>query len=233
MFGLLGSKAPEVMTDGKIFSKFRELTEKTVEEIVIVSPYLDPPADVVRLLKNSVSRGVQVDVLFREDKMAEYASKPWLAELAGAGVNFGALPLLHAKLYVFDGEHAIVTSMNLVETSWSNSRELGLLVPFSNELNQFLDQLEKDAQAVGPNPRSASRRSRSQKSPPARADGFCIRCATAIALNPDRPYCREHYEKWAEYSNPDYKDKFCHGCGKSSPATMSKPLCSKCYAAAR
>ena len=59
--------------------------------------------------------------------------------------------------------------------------------------------------------------------------GYCIRCAGRIQLNPQRPYCLKHFEKWAEYSNEDYEDSTCHVCGTDHAATMRKPLCPGCF----
>lgn len=61
--------------------------------------------------------------------------------------------------------------------------------------------------------------------------GHCIRCAEDIDLNPERPYCRSDFKKWAAYRNPDYEDAYCHGCGEDYPATMNKPFCDECYEA--
>jgi hypothetical protein len=61
------------------------------------------------------------------------------------------------------------------------------------------------------------------------ATGHCIRCGEELELNPSRPYCAEHYVVWARYSNPDYKDSFCHGCGDEYPATKNKPFCRDCF----
>ncbi len=77
----------------------------------------------------------------------------------------------------------------------------------------------------------ASRSARQVERPraPAVVQGFCIRCAVGIELDPEKPYCWEHYQKWAQYGNVDYEDSYCHGCGDDFPATMSKPLCRSCY----
>jgi phosphatidylserine/phosphatidylglycerophosphate/cardiolipin synthase-like enzyme len=63
----------------------------------------------------------------------------------------------------------------------------------------------------------------------ARDEGFCIRCSEPIALDPDRPYCTPHYKVWAQWSDPDYEDPHCHGCGRTTGASMAKPLCRSCY----
>jgi hypothetical protein len=57
--------------------------------------------------------------------------------------------------------------------------------------------------------------------------GYCIRCGDRIKMG--KPYCGDCYEKWAEFENHDYKERFCHTCGKDNASTMNKPLCRSCY----
>ena len=72
---------------------------------------------------------------------------------------------------------------------------------------------------------------RSTRSTPAKA--FCIRCRTTISSNASRPLCLTCYGVWAKYSDPNYKEKVCHACGKASSAvSFAKPLCRVCYRAA-
>lgn len=58
--------------------------------------------------------------------------------------------------------------------------------------------------------------------------GFCIRTREKIAYNPTRPYSWNAYQSWAQFSNPNYKERYCHSCGKSHNASMQYPLCYEC-----
>lgn len=60
-------------------------------------------------------------------------------------------------------------------------------------------------------------------------EGHCIRCSSTIRHNPDRPYCLECYQSWAQYENDEYVEKACHQCGKKSKTSMLKPVCRACY----
>lgn len=63
--------------------------------------------------------------------------------------------------------------------------------------------------------------------------GYCIRCARAIGLDPERPYCPECYRKWAVWKKRTYTEKYCHQCGNANEASvktsMAQPSCGACY----
>lgn len=57
-------------------------------------------------------------------------------------------------------------------------------------------------------------------------NGFCIRTGKQIPFNPAKPMCKEAYESWSRYKNPDYPEKYCHKTGKPSggKTTMNNPI---------
>lgn len=57
---------------------------------------------------------------------------------------------------------------------------------------------------------------------------FCIRTKEGISYDPSKPLSREAYYVWAEFSNPDYREKFCHSCGKEWNTSVRRPLCNEC-----
>jgi hypothetical protein len=58
--------------------------------------------------------------------------------------------------------------------------------------------------------------------------GFCIRTREAISFDPSKPLSKEAYYVWAEFSNPDYSERYCHSCGKEWRTTVRRPLCNAC-----
>jgi hypothetical protein len=62
---------------------------------------------------------------------------------------------------------------------------------------------------------------------------YCIRCGKPMAkFDLQKPYCDGCYTSWARYKNPQYKEKFCHGCGSDttkSRISFEKPTCKSCY----
>lgn len=56
--------------------------------------------------------------------------------------------------------------------------------------------------------------------------GFCIRTGEQIPFNIQKPYSDKAYKSWAQYKNPNYKEKFCHKTGQPSNGntSMAKPI---------
>lgn len=56
--------------------------------------------------------------------------------------------------------------------------------------------------------------------------GYCIRTGVPIPFNLEKPMCYEAYKTWSRYSNPDFKENFCHKTGKPSygKTSMRKPI---------
>lgn len=57
-------------------------------------------------------------------------------------------------------------------------------------------------------------------------EGYCIRYGDKIPFNPSRPYSEKGYKSWAQYKNPNYKEKFCHKTGELShgKTSMANPI---------
>ena len=58
--------------------------------------------------------------------------------------------------------------------------------------------------------------------------GYCIRTREQIAFDLSRPLSRDAYYVWAEFSNPDYRESFCHSCGREWETSVRYPLCNNC-----
>ncbi|MFC2070542.1 hypothetical protein ACFLTB_05175, partial [Chloroflexota bacterium] len=62
-------------------------------------------------------------------------------------------------------------------------------------------------------------------------EGHCIRCNKSIPYNIEKPYCLPCARLWKNFGgNRDYKEKYCHQCGKkASTTTLNSPRCGSCY----
>ncbi|HEX5750492.1 MAG TPA: phospholipase D-like domain-containing protein [Archangium sp.] len=238
-----------LLNTDETISKLVSLIKNARKHVVLVSPYvtLGKEDRIGQAIRAALSNKVSVTLIFRlDDDLQAFARtfSEYLQELKERGLQIRLLPKLHAKLYWSESE-VIISSLNLLSSSFLSSIEVGLWSQEPADVSEVREFIRKEIEphllsrediqrrfgikADGDTraPRSARQAERSRA--PAVVQGFCIRCAVEIELDPEKPYCWDHYQKWAEYGNADYEDSYCHGCGDDFPATMNKPLCRSCY----
>lgn len=241
----------EIIGTSSVSNAVEGLIGNARQQLILVTPYFKPWDRVGKEIKSAKVRGVNVLMLLRGgDDRSKQEEKA--REFNALGVKVGYLSRLHAKIYVSESE-AIVTSMNLYEESALNSWEVAIrfrkdvdLDAYKEVMSQVIElcrrcdaeakvaALEKPKVDLTPNP---TRRPASVVTASglvkarANSQGFCIRCATAVALNADRPLCNSCYKAWAKYENPDYEEKHCHACGSPKATSVAKPLCRPCWQA--
>jgi phosphatidylserine/phosphatidylglycerophosphate/cardiolipin synthase-like enzyme len=221
---------PEFVRDAQMMGRINKVIEDAKMRLTIIAPYIDPGDNMIRTLAKQAER-MNVDLVFRKDRLADYSRERWFKDLAEKSVGLFVVDRLHAKIYANEAQ-VMVGSANFQVSSWASSRECMLVISLDTDIGRdvatYISEIMDSAEAVA----SSAGRKQSTK---ARAtsktqSGHCIRCGTSIPLDVSRPYCKADYEKWAQYENPDFKDKHCHSCGKATVATMSKPLCRDCFA---
>ena len=101
-----------------------------------------------------------------------------------------------------------------------------------NMTSKQVSELERMIKSRGK--KSSPKRNRNQKSSrkkPVKRNprGYCIRCSDRMKLDTQKPLCRECYDEWAEYENPDYEEECCHKCGRDWSTTIERSLCIHCW----
>lgn len=81
--------------------------------------------------------------------------------------------------------------------------------------------------------RSLKKTPAKKKAKPKVAKGYCIRCGDRKKFDFQKPLCRDCYDEWAFYSNPDYEEDCCHKCGRDWGTTIDRPLCTSCWRKSR
>lgn len=249
----------QFLNTDETISQIANLISDSREKVWLVTPYfkMDSNIRLVRSIEDALSRNVAVSVVIRQDETGNRLDV--LQALVKLGLKVYDVPWLHAKLY-WSEQQALVTSLNLLESSFRSSLEVGMLIRdpvVRDQVREFIEvkirprrdltellrkglgeqrresEPHREAPKASPAPTRVERPERQLRSKKAerrpREEGHCIRCSDRIPLNPERPYCRDDYEAWAEYQNIDYRDRYCHICGNEHPATMRKPLCYDCY----
>lgn len=60
------------------------------------------------------------------------------------------------------------------------------------------------------------------------SQGYCLRTRQSIPFDPGKPLSYDAYQSWAQFGNPDYNEKYCHGCGRNWRTSVRNPLCNEC-----
>lgn len=193
----------------------------------LVSPYIKSWGRLENEINLALKQKVDVDVIVRENRSGTGDDIAWLQK-AGAVVR--SVENLHAKIYLNE-QSVVVSSMNMYEFSNVNSLEIALVIEDDDsqeKIRTYVDKLYELSKPIAGS-RSVRERSSRQYTTEAPVAGSCIRCGIEIELDPDRPLCDRCYAIWAEYENEDYKEKYCHLCGKEKTVTYAKPLCRPCF----
>ena len=227
MFGRSG-KSVEFLADWQIGDALLRIVTQARRQLVLVSPYNKHWGHLKREVVSAYSRGVAVSIYYRADEPSpadEYD-----------GLTGVPIPMLHAKIYANE-QAALVTSMNLVETSANHSREIGFLVRdarLRQEISDYISSLSENA-ATGASPRMAG----TNRNGSARLHhvetasdiidivnetGFCIECRDPLTFDPGKPLCPPCYSRYGRNSVHQH----CHNCGSNYSALLNQPLCPNC-----
>lgn len=118
-----------IFTDNAITGEIIRIIDSARTKVALVSPYIDRVAHVEQAIAKAIARDVRVTVFTRMDGTALGGSNSreaidWYRQNQ---VEVVGVRDLHAKFYINETT-AVVTSMNLLRSSWSGSLELGLVV---------------------------------------------------------------------------------------------------------
>jgi phosphatidylserine/phosphatidylglycerophosphate/cardiolipin synthase-like enzyme len=208
------------------------------ENVYLISPYVKLWNHLQQAISQALKRNVEVFVYIRADKLPDYEET--CRSLLQLGASVYTVNLLHAKVYANDSE-CIVTSMNLLDFSASNSEEIAIHTSsgeFKTQIDEYIRDLKgkalrfqipvEDHSRAKPisRPQFNTKTNQERDKHPG---GYCIRCKEEIERNNERPFCRKCFSKWAEYKNPTYEEEYCHICGKKGDTSFAKPLCLSCF----
>lgn len=226
------------------------LLRNAEQEAWLVSPYvtLDKLGWLNRAIRDALERKVAVSMIVRDEGYKTREVERAAKELVELGLDLRCVPNLHAKVY-WTEKSAILTSLNLLASSMNNSIEVGVVVgtgPLHDQVRRFIDTQVIRYSGETPTQRkererteAAARRAEEKEERQRAKDekrikeltaqrGHCIRCATPVLYDLNKPYCQKDYTSWSRFANRDYVDKVCHGCGVEHAATHRQPLCGTC-----
>ena len=220
---------PKFLTTRKVTSTLEDIITDSNEILVLFSPYVFIPFNMVDRLKAAVERKVKVTLVTRGD-FRDAELKKW--EHIGLTVllNYD----LHAKAYYNENE-AIITSFNLIDSSEKFNIEFGMSVSkkedeqLYNKIVSECDLVVKKSSLITIINGRHHINDRKLVKKIEENNGFCIRCHTSLNdKNPLKPYCLQCYDSYSVYNNPNYIEKFCHFCGTPYATSKKAPLCNSC-----
>lgn len=217
---------------GPVHHEVISIIKRARQRLILISPYWDLWRGIIAEIERAATRGVKITVIARggEDQTKQARALKCISSCLDYE---GFIDRLHAKIYLNESE-ALVTSMNLVESSALNSVEVSIHIEqeyASKEFSQvkrICDELRRTAEAD--RKRSADdddvpvRTTRSRRN----KTGHCIRCVEEIPYDIETPLCEDCYKSWAKYKNPDYTEKYCHECAEKTKTSKNDPLCEDC-----
>ncbi len=228
----------EFLTTTFISAALEKLITSAREEITLISPYLKVNERLQGFIRDADLRRVRITVIYGKRDMQD-TEREWISGLTTSAETW-FVPNLHAKCYLSE-DAAIITSMNLYEFAQRNNDEMGIYVSRSQELALYQEirdealRLRRTAAPGQSAPTEPSPPTAPDQPPVAKPDqqgnllGYCIRCGIRVPLDPEKPYCDEHYRIWARFGDRTYEEKYCHKRGEEHTTSMTKPLCLRCF----
>ena len=246
----------EFLADWQVGDALLRIVAQARERLALVSPYNRHWGHLKREVASARQRGVAVTIYYRADEpdplgqldrgtvdrgTGDRVTMDGAAVRGATGDSITAVPvrMLHAKIYANESV-ALITTMNLVETSAMYSREVGLLIAdakLRRQVDDYIKSLHDDAVAEAPQPdapipegRMAYRNGAGRvptgaiAEAPAKLPGFCIECGDAKGFEPERPLCAPCYGRFGRNG----AHRVCHRCGEPHPAQLNEPLCQAC-----
>lgn len=214
------------LTTKQIAGEIEGIMRSANEFIILISPFLNISDMYIERLAEATNKKIKVDIVFGNKDMRKFEQVK-LSNIKKLNIYY--LKMLHAKCYINEND-AVITSMNLYEYSEMN-REMGIHVSkdenveIYNEIYNEAISIIKNADNYYINEQVNENRGQYVGEP----TGTCIRCGVRVSLDNKRPLCTLCYKTWTNFSDEDYKENYCHICGKEHNSSMRKPLCRSCF----
>lgn len=223
----------------QIPTRIIDIIENARDYCFLISPYYRPWPLLMRALEKVAQRSTRVIFVFRynevDRKDIEFLNKELHFDVA-------LVERLHSKIYLNESE-ALITSMNLYDSSKENNYEVGCHFPLKDEAKDIHDKivlgdiLSLKPKAIFPSKyfkgnltnEKKEKKSSEKISNFVPSKGFCIRCKTVGPWNPERPFCEPCFENWFHNHNEEHEEKYCHLCSSASKTSMNKPVCYNCF----
>lgn len=220
-----------IYVDNEITQQVIGIIDRAQSKVAIISPYIDRVMHVEQAITRAMGRGVKATVFVRKDgtRLGGNKSQDALDWFKKSKVDVIGVPNLHAKFYINETE-AVLTSMNLLNTSWTGSLELGFAVE-GDAHAQLTDYLND---RVLPQSQSVTTEAKSTRSP--RQSARTKRTSSPRSASPKKKETTGFFGSVfnAVKDALDMSEGYCIRCGErlsESDYQAGKTLCRKDYRA--
>lgn len=229
----------KILKTHQISAAVIELIEATKEYCYLVSPYIKMWQLLDRALGKASEQNKRITVIIRSGS----EENAHVRKLLAYGFEIVVLDFLHTKLYLNESS-AIVSSMNLYDTSSTRNHELALQLGKQETRKLKQEIIEQDLLAVPPvhhfaGKHTAAKKAEDQKMLAFQAEltskGFCVVCNTKIDFDSSRllwPTIVRCKPCWAKLPFPDAPHQFrircCHYCGEPLDSVLTEPCHHAC-----
>lgn len=237
----------ELLTTAGVSDRLEKIIKEANGQLILISPFIRVNRRVRELIQEQDRRKIDVRFVYGK-RDVDPSEKKWLDSVSSVRTSFYAD--LHAKFYLNENA-ALLTSMNLYESSQVKNYEIGLYIS-KTEDPELYESILNEAKYLFTNsdPPLKDTSTKSAGRNPATQDdgrGFCIKCANNIPFKPkpvdgdeQRPFCDECHEKWEKRpeSERSYRspESYCHACGEicethgdDHNSSYARPICTDCY----
>jgi phosphatidylserine/phosphatidylglycerophosphate/cardiolipin synthase-like enzyme len=219
----------EIINQSDTVNRLNRLINEAQRKLLLVSPYvsLDKLRTLVRHLHNALGRGVKVQLIIRAKDVSTGNSDPLASEaiqgLCEKGMELCLLKDLHAKIYLSE-RNALLTSLNLLESSFNNSIEVGAWLtartPEYAMVESFIrDEIQPTSEKVAAVPKPAVLPPISEPVPAKRRSQ-----ARRTTSREDSPPPMDF-----ELEGLDEEEGACIRCAASIGFNQDRPLCKDCF----
>ncbi len=203
----------EFIYDEQIEPAIVRIIDGARRRLVLVSPFNEYSTRVRQALKRAAARqGLSITVVCRKEK--EQDERPLWEQLeSDYRAEVFLVERLHAKVY-FNESRAVVTSMNLYQSSATENKEIGFRIRDEATLRQINRYVR--IRLLGQSERLVPHL------------GLCIRCGRVKnRYDIDKPLCLKCYDEWD--GSRDYPGLYCHRCHKRRKGiSFDNPICKPC-----
>lgn len=219
----------EVLDQGKIRERIEAVPREAERFVFLVSPYLamDKLRGLTREIRQALKRGVKIRLVFREKDTStsgDVLSSTEIRSLMEDGLELYMVKDLHAKIYMND-KGLLLTSMNLLESSFNNSIEIGTWFDkahpaFAETVKYLQVHIRQNWSQVDELPAPVITQKKPKQTSSETAD-------VASLFDDGDEKSKRGVRQRREASS---EEGFCIRCRASLDLDPEKPLCRDCYA---